>query len=328
MNPSDQTSHYRAVLARGSKSFDFASRFLPAARRDDAAAVYTFCRTVDDIADEGDDPDDARNELARLQQELRGLRPPSGLVGDFLDVAHRRQIGLRPALHLIDGALSDLGNVRLRNDRELFRYCYRVAGTVGLLMCGVLGVRSRRAAPFAVDLGIAMQLTNIARDVREDAERGRIYLPRERLQEAGLRQEALLDSKLSEDQQIRLARTVVALLEMADRYYRSARRGVRFIPLRARLAIVVASSVYREIGRKLCRMHGGNPWSGRTFVTGSAKLRIAFGALLASVDPRVMGLWLLPRHETELHRDLEDLLSDEDAALPRALTPQAESEPA
>jgi 15-cis-phytoene synthase len=298
MTPS--SAQCRAVLAEGSKSFDLASRFLPVDRRDDAAVIYTFCRTVDDIADEGVSPAEARSALRALRGELTGEATARPLAAMLLEVAKRRDFSPEPAVHLIDGVLSDLDTVRVADDEALLRYCYRVAGTVGLLMCGVLGVRARAASPFAVDLGIAMQLTNICRDVREDAERGRVYLPLERLTALGLDADALLGGR-PDREGLRLV--VDDLLRMADGYYASAEAGMRFIPWRARFAILVASRVYRAIGVKL-RRRGSDPWRGRTIVSPLGKLAVASGAVLRGLHPKLFGLWPAPRHVSALHRGL------------------------
>ena len=167
----------RAVFAAKARTFHWSARLLPADRRDDAAVVYAFCRLVDDTADEAPTAAVAAAALDRLAAELEGRAEPRPLVAAFLDTAARRGLPLDAARELLAGVRSDLGVVRIADDDALLVYCYRVASTVGLLMCGVLGVRERDALPFAVDLGVAMQLTNICRDVAEDAGRGRVYLP-------------------------------------------------------------------------------------------------------------------------------------------------------
>ena len=138
------------VLAVHSRSFSWASAFLPAGRRDDAAVVYAMCRLIDDIADEATDEHRARIQLDMLREELAGTVDPRPLVREFLDVAKRRDIDIDYTDQLIEGVLGDLGSVVYETDRELLRYCYRVAGTVGLLMCGVLGVEDPEALNFAV----------------------------------------------------------------------------------------------------------------------------------------------------------------------------------
>jgi len=301
----------RGVLAAGSRSFNWASRFLSADRRDDAAVVYTLCRTIDDIADDASDPAAARAELSELEHQLRGERPPSDLVALFLEVADRRRFDVEPVLHLLEGARSDLGAVRIADHVSLLRYCYRVAGTVGLLMCGVLGVRAWEARPFAVDLGIAMQLTNIVRDVAEDAKMGRVYLPADRLAAEGVRPQDLVAGRAD---RARVARVVAGIVRDADGYYASADRGMRFIPLRARIAIYVASRVYREIGHRLLRRAGGDAFEGRTVVSTSRKAWVTMRALGHAVWNSLFG-YPARSHHPDLHRGLD--------GLPGSDTPQA-----
>lgn len=300
-------AHFRTVLAAGSKSFSLASRFLPAGRRDDAAVVYTFCRTVDDTADEASDPIRARDELQQVRADLEAGASRRPVVRAFLEVANRRGIDLLAAQHLVDGALSDLALVGFRTDAELIRYCYQVAGTVGLMMCGVLGVRSTQAFPFAVDMGIAMQLTNIVRDVREDALRGRVYLPSTRLTEVGLERERLVAAARATEHLPELAPVVRDLFEMGERYYRSADRGLRYIPARPRWAILVASRVYRRIGWRLVMRHGAQPMHGRTVVPQRAKLWVAATALVSGLNPARWGCTAPPVHQADLHTGLSDL---------------------
>lgn len=308
----------RAVLAAGSLSFNWASRFLAPERRDDAAVVYTLCRTIDDIADGEHASEEASAELGRLAEELQGRRPPRDLVRLFFDVAERRDLPVEPVLHLIDGARSDLEPVEMPDDRALLRYCYRVAGTVGLLMCGVLGVRATEAQPFAVDLGIAMQLTNIVRDVAEDARRARVYLPATRLAEHGVTPAEIIEGRAD---RARVARVVASLVRDADGYYRSADLGMRYIPLRPRLAIYVASRVYREIGHRLLRRWGGDAFRGRTVVSAPRKAWVTLRALTRAAWSMVAG----PRraaHHPDLHRGLDGLPgSNAPPALPAQVSP-------
>ena len=144
----------RAVLAKHGRSFWLASLFLAGDQRDDAALLYAFCREVDDLADETPDPAVARRELAAVRDEIAGTRPARPFVAALLDVARRRGLPLQAARHIVDGVEGDLDLVRTPDDRSLMRYCYRVAGAVGLLMNGVIGVRDPDAQAFAVDLGL------------------------------------------------------------------------------------------------------------------------------------------------------------------------------
>jgi phytoene synthase len=282
-----------------SRSFALAARLFDSERREDAARVYAFCRMVDDLADEGVNPRLAGRRLERIRCALCSRTSCDPVTDAFLLAAERNGIELEHALLLVGGVESDLSRRVVEDDRDLLRYCYRVAGTVGLMMCPLIGVRSGQALPFAIDLGIAMQLTNICRDVAEDARRGRIYLPRVRLEGARIEPRALLEGKPLDRSS--LAFVVSGLLELAERYYESGIDGFRFIPGRARAAIAVASSVYRAIGRKLER-RGCDPLLGRTFLSAAQRSLVASVALLRLLAPR-RGR----PHDPALHRLLEGL---------------------
>lgn len=302
-SPPDIVADSRAVLAKHARSFRWASVFLPADARDDAAVVYAFCRLADDLMDEAPDPDTGARDLARLDAELRGEAEPRPLVVAFLAVAERRGIELGSARELLVGIAGDQGRVRVADDGEFLRYCYRVAGTVGLMMCGVIGVTRRGAWPNAVDLGVGMQITNICRDVLEDGARDRVYLPASRLLAAGVDPEALVAGRADP---ARIADVVRELLALAERYYDSADAAMRDIPLKSRLAILVASRVYRAIGRKLLR-NGADPMRGRTIVPAWEKLYWVAAGLLAALRPSILGFGAARPHEPALHRGLEGL---------------------
>lgn len=309
--PATSAPSATAVLARSSKSFRFAGAFLPADRLQDAAVVYAFCRAVDDAVDDAPSVAAGRAAADDLAAELAGRRPARPEVRDFLAVCRKNDVDTGFADELLAGVKSDAqARVIVDDDASLLRYCYRVAGTVGGLMCGVLGVRDPRAVPFAVDLGVAMQLTNICRDVLEDARHERVYLPLARLRAAGLdvtdgvaHEGADACAAIREGAPATRDAVVVVvadLLALADRYYDSGSAGLRFIPWRSRLAILIAARVYRAIGLKLLR-RGGDPLQGRTVTSTTDKLWRAAGALLSfSVLPRRL-------HDASLHTALRGL---------------------
>jgi len=166
-----------AVLKSKGRSFYFASHLLGPQQRDRAARLYAFCRRVDDLADEASDPQQAYVTLERLKASLNSSQTDDANVNDMQTLMHDVAIPPEPMQALIEGVQSDLRHRQVRDEAELLSYAYQVAGTVGVMMCRVLDVSTPRAWPFAIDLGIAMQLTNIARDVGEDARMGRVYLP-------------------------------------------------------------------------------------------------------------------------------------------------------
>ena len=291
------------VFRRKARTFWLAARLLPRATRNDAALVYGFCRLVDDTADEAEDVGRARLALEALSNEIRGRRKPRPLVAAFREAAGRLGLPMESAAELIEGVRTDLGPVRVQDDAELIRYCYRVASTVGLMMCAVLDVRRREALPHAVDLGIAMQLTNIARDVAEDAAKGRVYLPARRLRAAGVDPEELAAGRADP----RAVAVVVAqVLAMADGYYRSADEGMRDLPGRVRPAILVASRVYRAIGVRL-RRRRCDALAGRTVVPWTGKLAWTVAGVAAALRPRMLGWAPRGAHDRALHAALRGL---------------------
>lgn len=293
----------RAILAHHARTFDLAGRLLPRQVRDRAAVVYAFCRIVDDAVDEAPSPEAARAQVRALSAELAGEIPRRPLVEAFVAVCEATGIPLEAAEELARGCESDLGEVIVADDGELLRYCYRVAGTVGLMMCGVLGVRELEAFPYALDLGIGMQLTNICRDVREDAERGRVYLPRTRLEAAGTSPEALVSGRLTPTDRAAVALVVRDLLDLAEHYYASGRAGMRYIPMIARPAIAAAGRVYRAIGLHL-RRSACDAWAGRTVVPAWDK---AHWLARAVVEAPAAGLTDGRRHDPSLHIHLRGL---------------------
>ena len=236
-----------AVLRTHAKTFSFAGWLLTAAQRETAAVVYAFCRAADDAVDEAPTASAAHRQITDLHGQLTGALPPTPLVELYLQIQHERSIAPAAALELLQGMASDLGVVRMADDAELLQYCYRAAGTVGLMMCGVLGVTHADAFAHAIDLGIAMQLTNICRDVAEDAARNRVYLPAARLAGYGASPDLVLRNQAGPAE-----RAVIAeLLALADEYYANGRAGYCYLPARARPAIATAANLYRHIGQQL-----------------------------------------------------------------------------
>lgn len=292
-----------ATLKKHARSFRWASIFLSPQNRDDAAVIYTFCRIVDDAVDEAADAVTAEATLSEIKTDLHRSRPKNPIIAAFVGVAKRREIDLKIADHLISAVASDIKEVRITDDSELLRYAYGVAGTVGLMMCGILDVTDQRAFPYAVDLGIGMQLTNICRDVLEDSERNRVYLPASRLAEVGATQASLICGTIEAHQ---IAAVVNRLLEEAESYYQSAELGMGYISGRPRLAIIIASRLYRAIGHRLIKQYNGNPLKGRAIVPWYQKLgwvglaTCSWGLSLVSPKRRTV-------HRKQLHLHLQGL---------------------
>lgn len=236
-------SEQTAILNRHARSFSIASRFLPADVREDVAKLYAWCRICDDAVDNTTDMDSARDELARLRSDIVDRSTNRERSHDaskwILELIDRRGVSPQHALDLLEGMRMDLDGDRIASESDLLCYAYHVAGVVGLMMSRVMGVHAAEAARPAKDLGIAMQLTNIARDVREDAARGRSYLP-------GIDDPVAVGAEAT-------GREVRRILKMAEKYYASGRSGIHHLPRRCRPAIAIAADLYREIGREIVR---------------------------------------------------------------------------
>jgi len=285
------------VLAFHGKSFRFAGRFLNKKQLEDCARLYRFCRFVDDLVDKESDILLAQKNLDHLKRNLELGYSQNSVVQDFIELAKLYQMQTSVVLELIKGIESDLTPALIKNEAELLRYCYRVAGTVGLLMCDVLGVKDPKAKPHAIDLGIAMQLTNIARDVQEDAEMGRRYIPGEWAGE--VLPESLMRASTTETEILK--KSVQRLLSLANLYYESGGAGLGFLPTRARTGIKVAATVYKEIGLVI-EEKAYDVFSGRAYVNLARKLRVAFKALMSNTSRRPYAF-----HTASLHVYLKGL---------------------
>lgn len=286
------------VLRSHGRSFYFASHLLGRVFRHRAARLYAFCRYVDDLADEHTDAAQARREIVAVQRALLLGVSPHSAVQNLLNL--RQEIGLpaAPLEVLLSGVQCDLGVTRLQNEAELVQYACKVAGTVGLMMCAVLEVHDTKARPFAVDLGIAMQLTNIARDVGEDAAKGRIYLPE--AWTGGLSLEEILAPTPA--QQVRLRTSIERTLALAKTYYDSGTSGLGYLPWGAQNGILVAARLYREIGQVLAQQ-GHRSWETRAMVSMPRKLMCTAAALPRQWLNAVWGS-APPTHRAPLHQHL------------------------
>jgi len=289
------------ILAKKGKSFHWAKKLLSKKHGERATRLYVFCRYLDDLADEARSPVEAKSNLMEIKQSLQSGRTNNPVVADALNLMNDCRIEPQIPCELINGLLTDLDEVGLKTVDELLRYCYRVAGTVGLMMSDVLDVADPAASPFAIDLGIGMQLTNICRDVQEDARMGRRYLPNEIVGKISL--EDLINP--SESQKEKVSFSVQFLLNLADEYYQSGESGLPYLPLQARHGILIAARVYHAIGLKL-RARNYCYWDERVVISKARKIGITFMSLGGSLVDS--GFWTKPaNHRPELHRALQAL---------------------
>jgi 15-cis-phytoene synthase len=286
----------RWMITKGSKSFSLAARLFDSETRDAAFFLYGWCRYCDDQVDQAGIEESREQLEQRLRTLVEATRSAfSGAAQEqavFIAmqyIVRRYSIPAHYALELIEGMAMDARATRYQTFNDLLLYCYRVAGTVGLMMSHVMGLRDEQALKHAADLGMAMQLTNIARDITEDAEMGRIYLPIQWIEEAGMVPEEITAPKNRQ----KLALVTRRLLREAERYYVSGDAGLWHLSFRSACAVAAARHVYAAIG-SLLLLKGPSAWDQRTYVSGPQKTRAILGGMVqvvASIPARMIRPW-------------------------------------
>lgn len=274
----------RRLLRTGSRSFYAASFLLPQRIRDPAIALYAFCRVADDAIDcAGEERQAQQRALAWLRERLDRVydgRPIDAYTDRALaDVVESFAIPKALLEALLEGFEWDAEGRRFNDLSGVYAYSARVAGTVGAMMAALMGARSVPLAARACDLGVAMQLTNIARDVGEDARNGRLYLPMQWMREAGIDPDAWLANPQFNEA---LASVIERLLEAADELYVRSDAGIAGLPMGCRPGINAARYLYAEIGRQVERQ-GLDSINARAVVPGARKLKLLAPILGTSV---------------------------------------------
>lgn len=246
--------NYLSIYA---KSFNWAGFFLPKVKYKNCSALYDFCRTVDNIVDDDGNLDLKKKNLIEFKKKFFEKDFSSSKIEKMWDLINEFSISTKIIEDLFDGVETDLEEkVKLNSRKDLLIYSYRVAGTVGLMMAKILRVNSERGLNSAIDLGIAMQLTNIARDVIEDKKRNREYIDHDII-------------------------TIKETLKLADMFYNSSFNSIREIPISCRFAILVARRVYRQIGYEILKKKDLEDYerAGKIFVTNVGKIKQTFLSL-------------------------------------------------
>ena len=302
---SKQIELAHATFAHHAKSFRLAANFLPKDNLDDIAVLYHFCRLVDDVVDEAPSIEQANQNIFEIEEILCNDDNRSTYLDAFKEVLHKHDIAWHAVKALMEGCNSDLHPVRVENAHELGVYCYRVAGSVGEMMSPLINVTEPEATQYAIDLGLGMQITNICRDVLEDAERGRVYIPATWLEKVGLTHQDILHQSVSPRS---IAQVIHHMLEVADVCYRRAYIGCRYIPFRSRLGILIARRVYRAIGLKLIKHHETNPFHGRTMLSKWEKLWQVGLGFLDALHPITLGWWKPKIPESPFYNDFREIV--------------------
>ena len=236
--------HTEVITADHSKSFYFASALLPEEKRSAVRALYAFCRTVDDIVDESTDAErESRLDYWRRMVETGSHVDNDLVAAAWADTLARYHIPRHYALQLIDGVNRDLFQARYQTFDELATYCYGVASTVGLMSMYIVGFQSNTAVPYAIKLGVALQMTNILRDVGEDYRNGRLYLPREELAFHGIREQDIAEGRVTDNWR----QFMKFQIERTRHLYKDSWEGVKLLEREGQLAIGAASVFYQGI---------------------------------------------------------------------------------
>ena len=295
-------AHGNASIKKGSKSFALASRVLPPALRDDAAMLYAWCRYCDDVIDGQEmghgqiaDYKDGQGERlemlrAKTRAALDGEPTDDPVFAGLARVVATHQIDHRHPFDLLMGFQMDAEERVYKSVDDILDYSYHVAGVVGVMMANIMGVRDEATLDRASDLGLAFQLTNIARDVIDDAKADRVFVPQDLLLGAGAPVDA--GDQLDRANWPALHHAACAQLDIAEAYYTSAKVGIKELDFRCAWAISAALKVYREIGENL-RTGGPEAWESRVGASGKRKIALALGAVGPAMGRK--GVGVMPR---------------------------------
>ncbi len=267
------TKNYLAIYA---KSFNWAGFFLPKKTYEKCSALYDFCREADNIADDANQIEIKKDNFIKFQKNFVNKNYHDPVIKNMWDLINEFNISTKIVDDLFEGINSDIKeNVKLNSKKELLIYSYRVAGTVGLMMAKILNVQKKQSLKSAIDLGIAMQLTNISRDVMEDKKNNRFYI-----------NESFEDIKTT--------------IRLSEKFYENSFYSIKEIPLSFRFSILVARRVYRKIGYKILNKQNMENYkkSGKVYVTNFEKIIETFLSIFDLIK-----LSLISKNDDNINHD-------------------------
>lgn len=273
--------HARIITSYYSKSFYLSAKMLPLERRWATYALYGFCRYADNLIDNPRDRskeeliDEVEFMTRELKRAYRSGESEHPVLQPFIVVAKKYGIPIEYPLELFKGVVMDIDKNRYETYDELYLFAYRVAGVVGLMMTHVMGYKDEKAFEYAEKLGIAMQLTNILRDIQEDKTMGRIYLPQEELQRFGVKEDDILKERMNS----KMHDMMKFQIKRAHKLYEEADKGIPMLERKAQFAIYSSSKIYRGILYKI-EAQELNPFKGRVFISQMKKIGILFQQLV------------------------------------------------
>ena len=272
------SKNYLSIYA---KSFNWAGFFLPKEIYEKCSTLYDFCRILDNIADEDLGLEIKKGKFKKFKDDFKSKNFDNKLIRNIYLLIEEKNISINIIYDLFDGIESDLRyELKINSFQELLVYSYRVAGTVGLMMAKILNVKTYNSLKGAIDLGIAMQLTNIARDVVEDSKKNRQYIGSD-------------------------FNTIKNTIKIADLFYDSSFKSIKEIPLSCRLSILVARRVYREIGNKILKKKNIKNYkdSGKIYISNIEKIS---QTILASFDLVTL---IFVRSNKHMRKNEHDIIS-------------------
>ena len=267
------SKNYLSIYA---KSFNWAGFFLPKRTYKNCSYLYDFCRVVDNIADDEGEIEIKKVKFQKFVSDFKQKNFENPIIQNMWNIIHEFNISLEIIYDLFDGIESDIKqNVKIDTRKDLLIYCYRVAGTVGLMMAKILKVSKKQSLKSAIDLGIAMQLTNISRDVIEDSKKNRSYI----------------NGNFEE---------INSTIELADTFYENSFYSIREIPLSFRFSILVARRIYRKIGYKILKKKTFENYSksGKIYVSNFEKV---LETILSIYDLIILSL--LNKNDDQIEHD-------------------------
>ena len=267
------SKNYLSIYA---KSFSWAGFFLPKKTYKNCSYLYDFCRVIDNIADDEDEIEIKKMKFQKFVSDFRQKNFENPVIQNMWNIVNEFNISLEIIYDLFDGIESDIKqNVKIDTRKDLLIYCYRVAGTVGLMMAKILKVSKKQSLKSAIDLGIAMQLTNISRDVIEDSKKNRSYI----------------NGNFEE---------INSTIKLADTFYKNSFYSIREIPLSFRFSILVARRIYRKIGYKILKKKTFENYSksGKIYVSNFEKV---LETILSIYDLIILSL--LNKNDDQIEHD-------------------------
>ena len=236
-------------LKKRAKTFYFASLFFSKEIHNDVKILYYFCRYIDDVGDSNLlTKENSKKQLKKIKHQIKSLKSNNQIISNFIKLLLKYNINISVPIELINGVLSDQSKVNIKTYDELIVYSFKVAGTVGLMMCSIMEVDDPKLKLKGITLGIAMQFTNIARDIKEDLEQKRIYFPKTQMSDRDSNFNEILINKSF---QTGFAKNLKSFLDIADQIYEISWSGIIKLPLRYRIPIAIASFLYQSIGNKI-----------------------------------------------------------------------------